>query len=264
MKCQSHFTAACRQRLVERFGRTPSTLSRQELRQYVEELEARGLSASRVVTHLSAIRFLYCRTLGRPDMVSFISLPRVRSPLPQVLSCNEVQALLNAIRVPEYQALAMVMYGAGLRIQEALDLEVDDIDRERGVIHVRHGKGNKPREAKLSPALYSWLRLYWSYTHPAAPYLFVSKRTGKPFKARTMRTALAKAAQAAGLKKRVTPHVLRHSFASHLLEQGTDINVVRALLGHESLRSTLRYARVTRKLVRQAPSPLDLLPQRDR
>jgi site-specific recombinase XerD len=206
--------------------------------------------------------FLYRKTLGRPELVSFISLPRKYSPLPQVLSLEEVHALLTAIRNPRYQAIAMVLYGAGLRIAEAIALEVRDIDGERGVIRVRHGKGDKARETKLSASLYQWLRDYWRREQPPAPHLFASAKTGKLPVAQTVRDAIAKAGVEAWIKKPVTPHVLRHSFATHLLEQGTDINVVRALLGHSCLSTTARYARVTNKLVRQTPSPLDLLPQR--
>ena len=129
---------------------------------------------------------------------------------------------------------------------------------------MRHGKGDKAREAKLSPSLYQWLRDYWFHEQPRAPYLFASKRTGKLPGPDTVRKALGKAAKAAWIKKRVTPHVLRHSFATHLLEQGTDVRVVGALLGHACLQTTARYTRVTEKLVRETPSPLDLLPQRRR
>src|SRR5262249_36503019 len=146
-------------------------------------------------------------------------------------------------------------------INEALALEVRDIDGARGVLRVRHGKGDKAREAKLSPSLYQWLREYWARERPPQPYLFASKVTGKRPRSSTVREALAAAAKKAWIKKRVTPHVLRHSFATHLLEHGTDVRVVGALLGHASLKSTMRYTRVTEKLVRETPSPLDLLPQ---
>jgi site-specific recombinase XerD len=228
----------------------------------VSELEANSKTVATVRSKLCGLLFLYRKTLGRPDLVSFVSLPKKHSPLPEVLSLKEVQALLNAIRNPRYQAIAMVMYGAGLRVSEALALEVRDIDGERGVIRVRHGKGDKAREAKLSPSLYQWLRDYWRREQPTGPYLFASQKTGKILQAETIRGAVSKAAKDAWIKKHVTPHVLRHSFATHLLEQGTDVHVVSALLGHASLTTTARYARVTRKLVRQTPSPLDLLPQR--
>jgi len=252
----------CAEALVARFGRPAGQLTRDDLRLYVEELQARGKSASWLGNELSALLFLYRKTLGRADLVSFISLPKRHSPLPDVLTLKEVGTLLNAIRKPRYQAIAMILYGAGLRIHEALVLEVRDIDGERGVIRVRHGKGDKAREAKMSPSLYHWLRDYWRREQPSGPYLFASAKTGKLPLAQTVRDAIAKAASDAWIKKRVTPHVLRHSFATHLLEQGTDVHVVGALLGHASITTTARYARVTRKLVRQTPSPLDLLPQR--
>jgi site-specific recombinase XerD len=193
-------------------------------------------------------------------MVSFFRLPKKHSPLPTVLSVEEVNALIRAIRKPLYQAIAMVLYGTGLRISEALALEVRDIDGQRGVLRVRHGKGDKAREAKLSPSLYQWLRAYWARERPPLPLLFASPR-GRAPKPDSIRKALALAAKEAWIKKRVTPHVLRHSFATHLLEHGTDVRVVGALLGHASITTTARYARVTEKLVRETPSPLDLLPQ---
>ena len=248
--------------LSSRFGRPVAELTREELRTYVEEIVSRGKSASWVTIELGALSFLYRKTLGRPELVSFISYPKKHSPLPTVLSLEEVGALIRAIRHPLYQAIVMVMYGAGLRITEALALEVTDIDGARGVIRVRHGKGDKAREAKLSQSLYTWLRQYWARERPPAPYLFASRKTAKPPIATTVRKALAQAAKQAWIKKRVTPHVLRHSFATHLLEEGTDVRVVGALLGHASIRSTARYARVTEKLVRGTPSPLDLLPQK--
>lgn len=247
------------QRLRERFGRPIVEITRAELRTYAEETFACGLGTSSVTLVICALRFLYRRTLGRADLVSFLSLPKRYKPLPTVLSLAEVGALLDALRDPTYRGIAMVMYGAGLRISEALALEVGDIDGARGVLRVRHGKGNKAREAKLSPALYQWLRDYWSKLRPPAPYLFARRRSGKPPSPPSVCAAVRRAAKDVGLRQRVTPHTLRHSFATHLLEEGTDIRVVAGLLGHESLKSTMHYARVTEKLVRGAPSPLDLL-----
>jgi site-specific recombinase XerD len=248
--------------LADDCGKPLVDVTRDDLRAFVEELTSQGSSPSQLANRLCAVLFLFRRTLGRPELVSFIKLPRRHSPLPSVLSLEEVHALLRAIRHPRYQALAMVMYGAGLRISEAIALQVADIDGPRGVLQVRHGKGNKAREAKLSPRLYDWLRQYWVKEKPPQPYLFASSRTGKLPTTTTVRKALAKAAKEAWIKKRVTPHVLRHSFATHLLDEGTDVHVVRALLGHASIGTTARYARVTQKRVRETPSPLDLLPQR--
>jgi len=248
--------------LAEHCHKPVVEVTRDDLRAFVESVTGRGLSPSQVSWRLCAVLFLFRRTLGRPELVSFIKLPRRHSPLPSVLSLDEVNALLRALRHRRYQAIAMVMYGAGLRVSEAIALEVRDIDGSRGVLQVRHGKGNKAREAKLSPTLYEWLRQYWAKERPPLPYLFASAKTGKLPRPDTVRGALARAAKDAWIKKRVTPHVLRHSFATHLLDEGTDVHVVRELLGHASIKTTARYARVTQKRVRETPSPLDLLPQR--
>lgn len=248
--------------LAAHVGKPLAEISRDELRAYVEHLRQRGRSASWLKGKLAAIVFLYRKTLGRPNDVSFVSWPKQHSPLPPVVSLDEVHALLRALTHPRYQAIAMVMYGAGLRIAEALALEVTDIDGARGVLHVRHGKGDRARQAKLSPTLYASLRAYWASERPPLPYLFASPRTGRPPLQKTVCRALELAAEQAGIKKRVTPHMLRHSFATHLLDQGTDVRVIQVMLGHRSLQTTARYTRVSTALIRETPSPLDLLPRR--
>jgi integrase/recombinase XerD len=260
-KTQESYLATARL-LAEFCRKAISEVTRDELRDFVEARGSRGKSASQLNMDLCALLFLFRRTLGRPEMVSFVKLPRRHRALPVVLSVQEVNSLLRALREPRYQALAMVMYGSGLRISEAIALEVSDIDAARGVIHVRHGKGDKARVAKLSPVLYEWLRQYWARVRPPQPYLFASRKTGKPPIDSTIRKAIAHAAKAAWIKKRVTPHTLRHSFATHLLDEGTDIHVIRELIGHESIKTTARYARVSQKRIRETPSPLDLLPRR--
>ena len=246
--------------LEEHVGKPISQITRDELREYVDAVMARPSGAGGKRYCLQGLLFLYRRTLGKPQMVSFIKLPKVYSKLPVVLSKGEAKRLLDGIRDTRYQALAMVMYGAGLRISEALTLEVRDIDAPRRVIHVRHGKGGKPREAKLSPVLYQWLRGYWAQMRPPLPHLFANPHGRLPTRCMVGR-AFAKAATEVGIRKSVSPHVLRHSFATHLLEEGADIRVISALLGHATLRTTARYTRVTEKLVRQTPSPLELLPR---
>jgi integrase/recombinase XerD len=250
------------QELAEHCRKPLVDVTREDLRAFVEFVGSRGMSPWQVRDRLSGVLFLFRRTLGRPELVSFIKLPRRHSPLPSVLSVEQVHALLQALQHRRYQAIAMVMYGAGLRVSEAIALEVRDVDGARGVLQVRHGKGDKAREAKLSPSLYEWLRQYWARERPPLPYLFASPKTGKLPRVATIRKAIARAAKEAWIKKRVTPHVLRHSFATHLLDEGTDVHVVRELLGHASISTTARYARVTQKRVRETPSPLDLLPQR--
>jgi integrase/recombinase XerD len=250
--------------MAEHFHRPLHELGRDELRVYVEELRTRARSASWLKTKLAALVFLYKKTLGRPTDVSFVCWPKQRSALPSVLAVDEIHALLCALTHPLYQAIAMVLYGAGLRIAEALALEVSDIDGARGVLRIRHGKGDRPREAKLSPVLYASLRAYWASERPPLPYLFASRRTGRPPQQQTVCRALALAAEQAGITKRVHPHVLRHSFATHLLDAGKDVRVIQVMLGHESLQTTMRYTRVSNKLMRETPSPLDLLPRRGR
>lgn len=250
----------CAEELATFAGKRIIEITRDDLRAFVDAQTARGFSTAVLKRRLSGLLFLYRRTLGRPEYVSFIKLPRVHCKLPVVLSKQEVSGLLNAIKNPRYQALAMVMYGTGLRIEEARRLTVEDIDRAREVIRVKRGKGGKPREVKLSDSLYQWLRQYWGRERPPLPHLFANHRGQLPVKS-CVRKALNLAAKRAWIDKHVTPHVLRHCFATHLLEEGTDIRVVAALLGHASIKTTMRYTRVTEKLVRQTPSPLDLLPQ---
>jgi len=251
--------------LAGHFQRSVAQVGREDLREYVERLWAQGRSASWLKMKLAALVFLFSKTLGRPTDVSFIVWPRQYSPLPPVLSQQEVAALLETLRHPVYRAIAMVLYGTGLRLAEALALEVSDIDGGREVLRVRHGKGNRAREVRLSPALYQWLRRYWDRQRPPRPYLFVASHlTGRPPTQEVVRRALALAAEQAGITKPVTPHVLRHSYATHLLDVGTDVRVIQALLGHRSLRTTMRYTRVSTALVQKVPSPLDLLPSRGR
>ena len=248
--------------LAARFERPVAEIGRDELRVYCDELRARGQAASTRKMQLAALVFLFRKTLGRPNDVSFVCWPKQHSPLPEVLTLDDVHALLRALTHRRYQAIAMVLYGAGLRLAEALALTVADIDGARGVLRVRHGKGDRAREAKLSPTLYAWLRNYWAAERPAPPYLFASPRTGRPPTQESVRRALELAGEQAGIKKRVRPHVLRHSFATHLLEAGTDVRVIQVLLGHRSVKTTAGYARVSTTLIRETPSPLDLLPTR--
>jgi site-specific recombinase XerD len=152
------------------------------------------------------------------------------------------------------------LYGTGLRISEACQLQTGDIDAERGVIHVRNGKGGKERLVCLSPQLLKLLRLYWQAERPAAPWMFTS-RNGGPLRRKSLGGALTQAAKRAGIDKRVTPHTLRHCFATHLVEQGTELRVIQVLLGHASIRSTTMYAQVSAGMIAKTQSPLDMLPR---
>jgi integrase/recombinase XerD len=251
---------ACAQAFVDHHdARSPLRLGRDDLRSFVDHLKARGLSSQRVIQYMASLKFLYACTLGRPVEVSWMKYPKVKRRTPTALSGSEVERLLSAIERPVFRALATVLYGAGLRVGEALVLEVSDVLSDRGLLHVRAGKGGHQRYAMLPPRLLAALREYWRAERPKPPLLFPSPHTGRPLHRQCLRVALRKAAVAAGIQKRVTPHILRHSFATHLLEVGTELRVIQQLLGHVSLRSTAIYAHVTTSLVRRTKSPLDIL-----
>lgn len=238
---------------------SPATLGPDEVRAWVRHLmKDAGIGAPRVRQHLAALKFLYTKTLSRPECVSFLSWPTEPAKLPVVLSAEEVERLLERLREPKYRVFFTTVYATGLRVGEACRLETGDVDAARGVIHVRHGKGGKERLVMLSPRLLVVLRQYWSVVRPPAPWLFASK-SGKHLDRDVARHSLKRAAVEAGLDKKVTPHVLRHSFATHLLEGGTDLRVIQILLGHSSINSTSRYASVSARLIAKTKSPLESL-----
>ena len=177
-----------------------------------------------------------------------------------MLSQAEIERLLRAVRRPKHRAMLMVAYGAGLRVSELCALLPTDIDSQRMLIRVRAGKGGKDRYVMLSPRLLATLREYWRLRPPRGPYLFPSPRPGKPLSRMAVFHVVRRAARRAGLRRRVNPHMLRHCFATHLLEAGTDIRVIQVLLGHRSLRTTARYVLVSRAHVGTVQSPLDALP----
>jgi site-specific recombinase XerD len=241
------------------YWRSPKELAADHVRGWVGHLTTdAGIGPQRIRQHMAALKFLYTKTLWKPENVSFLSWPSDPQRLPVVLSANEVERLLSALEQPKYRVFFTLVYASGLRLSEACRLETRDIDAARGVIHVRLGKGKKERFVMLSPRLLSILREYWSLTRPPAPWLFASS-AGHPLNADMARRALKLAAMKAGVDKKVTPHVLRHSFATHLLEGGTDLRVIQVLLGHSSIKTTTRYARVSTGLIASTPSPLERL-----
>jgi len=246
-------------RFVKRFRLPPEEMGQEQLRIHVDELGASGVGPSALKVHIAGLKFLYARTLARPHEVAWMSFPRVPRGLPQVLAMTEVVALLDALRSPLYRIVAIVMYAAGLRISEAVTLQVGHLDVARGVIRVC-GKGNKTRETMLAPKLLAALRMYWRAARPPLPYLFVSAKTGKPVGKKSVRSAIHQARSEAGISKHVTPHVLRHSFSTHLLEAGTDLRVIQHLLGHASVATTQRYTHVSTRLVATVESPIERLP----
>jgi site-specific recombinase XerD len=248
------------QHFAEFHRRSPEKLGQSDVRQWVEQLTAPGtLSPQRLNQHFAALRFLYGKTLGRPDVVSFLSSPKKPQHLPTVLSPEEVARVLDAIVELKYRVFFTTLYATGLRVSEACQLRTEDIDAGRGVIHVRNGKGRKDRMVGLGLSLLTLLRMYWKQERPPAPWLFAS-RNGGYLKAETAREALFMAAKQAGLAKRVTPHILRHCYATHLIEQGTQLRVVQAMLGHARPESTAHYTRVSAGLIAKVKSPLDCLP----
>jgi len=244
---------------LAKFCWSPAELNQEQVRAWVERLTATKVGPQRLRQHFAALKFLYGKTLGRPELVSFLSWPSDPERLPVVLSVEQVGQLLDALESPKYRVLFMTVYATGLRVSEACHLKVGDIDAARGVIHVR-GKGNQERLVMLSPRLLCILRAYWRQERPRLPYLFTS-RTGKPENKDSARYVLKKACAKAKLGKKVTPHVLRHSFATHLLESGTELRIIQVLLGHASIRSTTRYARVSAELINKTKSPLERLPK---
>lgn len=239
-------------------GRSPEALGQADVRAWVEHLIAVGTSPSRLRQHLSALVFLFRKTLGRPEAVSFFSWPKDAERLPVVLSVEEVARLLEAVDGEAYRMLFRTMFAAGLRIREACRLQVEDLDAARGVIRVV-GKGGSERQAALHPRLLAALRRHWCEARPAPPWLFTG-RVGKPLDPDQARKVFKAAVRESGLTKRATPHALRHTYATLLLEQGTDLRVIQALLGHATIRSTERYLHVATHLITASADPLELLP----
>lgn len=250
----------CVRKMAEHYGCSPARLNEQKVLNFLHYVrEKRGLSPSTLAVYMCAFKFLYKVTLRQPEKVSSLILPRRIHKVPEILSGTEVQRLLASIRSHKQRTLATTMYAAGLRVGEACRLTVNDIDSQRMLIFVRNGKGGRSRIAMLSIRLHQLLREYWRAERPDPPYLFPGQRPGAPLTRSAVQQTLAKAAQQCGIKKHVTPHVLRHTFASHLLEMGTDTRVIQVVLGHRSIRSTQLYTQVSRRLIGRSLSPLDLL-----
>jgi site-specific recombinase XerD len=243
------------------FMRSPNEMGEREVRSFLLHLlDERQLSHNSYRQCYAALKFLYEVTLRRSFEVASIPRHRGKPRLPVVLSGTEVQGLLDAFHNLKHRTIAMVMYAGGLRVSEACSLKLDDIDSKRMLIHVREGKGGHQRCVMLSKKLLSTLRTYWRQDRPRES-LFPGK-SGHLGPA-AVRTAVHRAAADAGLRKRVSPHVLRHSFATHLLETGTDLRVVQALLGHRHLQMTARYTKISTRHLQRIRSPLDLLGKPD-
>ena len=245
-------------------GRPPDTATAEDVRRFQVHQRENGAQPPTINSSVSALRFFFTVTLDRPDLSRRLVLARYPRKLPTVLSVEEVGRLLEAAPGIKYKAVLGTAYGAGLRVSEVASLKVDDIDSTRMLIRVEQGKGRKDRNAMLSPQLLALLRLWWkegkrrSVMLPHG-WLFPGRSYTDPVSTRQINRAIHEAAEAAGIRKRVTPHTLRHSFATHLLEQDVDIRVIQVLLGHSKLDTTALYARVATKTIRSVTSPLERL-----
>src|SRR5580700_10472657 len=240
------------------FGCSPDRLGIEEVRAYQLHLAGLGWSWSHINQVSCALRFFFGVTLGRQEAFDRIVSAKEPKKLPVVLSAEEITRFLQAVPGLRNRAALTTAYGAGLRVSEVAALKVGDIDSRRMVIRVEHGKGGKDRYVMLSPPLLAILRAYWRLAKPAH-WLFPGRDRDRPVSTATLQAACRVAAQEAGLDKAVTVHTLRHSFATHLLEAGTDIRIIQVLLGHARLSTTARYTQVATHLIADTTSPLDRL-----
>jgi integrase/recombinase XerD len=239
-------------------NKTPGTCTLEDIRRYQVHLADRGLSWSSYNIATCALRFFFVVTMRREWNVKHIPYARKARTLPSVFSQDEVRRVFSAIENGKHRVIVTTAYACGLRVSEVTRLRIEDIDSGRMLVHIRQGKGNKDRLVPLAVGLLDLLRSYWLIWKPR-PWLFPGEQVGHHISSRTVQRAVSKAIAAAGIKKRASTHTLRHSFATHLLESGTDIRTLQALLGHFRLSTTQIYNHVTRKEVTATTSPLDLL-----
>jgi site-specific recombinase XerD len=243
------------------YMRSPQEMGEQEVRDFLLHLvRDRNASPATQDMYVNALKFLYAVTLKRPEVVKDLSHPKRPKTLPVILSPAEVLRVFAAIHSVKYKAIIAIAYAAGLRISEVCSLSVSNIDSQRMRIHIRSGKGKKDRYVMLGERLLTLLRQYYQAVRPQGKYLFPGQKPHSHISTSSVSRVLQKVIQETGLSKKVTMHTLRHCFATHLLEAGTDIRILQVLLGHSSILTTLRYTHITDRLVQKLVSPLDMLP----
>ncbi len=240
------------------FGRSPDRLGLEDVRAFQVHLVSSGISWAALNQTVCALRFFFGVTLGHAEIPERIPYARQPRTLPVVLSADEVVRFLETVPSLKIRTVLTTAYAAGLRASEAVGLRVGDVDSSRMVMRVEHGKGGKDRYVMLSAQLLNILRTYWRLARPQN-WLFPGRDESGPIDVQVLHSACRSACIAAGLGKRVTVHTLRHSFATHLLENGTDIRIIQVLLGHNNLSTTARYTRVSTGLIARTQSPLDRL-----
>ena len=245
------------------FHRSPERLGPSHIREYqVHLFRDRKLSPVTIQSRCAALRFLFVKALRRPYLLDKIPFPKRPKKLPTVLSPEEVARLIDSARNLMHRTMLMTLYATGLRRAELCHLKVSDIDSERMVIHVHQGKGSRDRDVLLTPKLLETLREYWRWMKPKT-YLFPGTvknwRADVPINEKNVWRAVAEAAKQAGIKKHVSPHTLRHSFATHMLEAGADLRTIQLLLGHSSLETSTVYLHLSRRHLQTTPSPLEAI-----
>ena len=263
-KTQATYLRAVRQ-FARYLERSPATATVENLRDYQLHLVDHGVSPVSLNAAISALKFFFEVTLGRPELMARMQPVRVPRTLPVVLSPEEVRRLIAAAGNLKHQTALSVAYGAGLRASEVVALKVGDIDSQRMTLRIEQGKGRRDRYAMLSPVLLERLRVWWRVAHAQGRmleggWLFPGLDPVDPLSTRQLNRAIHAAAEEAHINKRVSMHTLRHSFATHLLEQKEDIRVIQVLLGHKKLETTSLYTQVATDLLRKVISPLDRLP----
>jgi integrase/recombinase XerD len=246
------------------FGKRPDRLTQDHIREYqVFLLQGRKLQASTVGLHIAALRFFFVKTLRRPYLQLDLPSPKRPKRLPTVLSQDEVARLIESANNLLDYAMLMTLYATGVRRAELSGLKVEDIDSERMIVHIRQGKGNRDRDVPLTPKLLKTLREYWQWMKPKT-YLFPGMvnnwRADKPLTPKCVWLAVQDAAKRAGITKRVSPHTLRHSWATHLLENGTDLRTIQMLMGHADLRATSVYLHLSRRHLQAVVNPAEAMP----